>query len=250
MRKETDLEGVRSIAKQLVMVDLHLTKFSPMAVQHPFTSIGIVAMPLDEGIRILDITKSKKDLASWQDFIKKQIDHTKNAYHIYMMTNKPYSLTFLKMASPFLSQKDFSEILANAWIQSENPNLDVNVTSRKLLSMFKDADPQILMDDEERAQLEELDKTVTVYRGVTSYNADNIKTLSWTLDYNTAKWFAHRFDEDGTVYKATISKDHIHALFNGRNESEVIVDPKYLMGIEQAQNPDIGELAHKEEIST
>lgn len=248
MRKETDLDGVRSIAKQLVMVDFNLTKFSPMVVQHPFTSSGMVAVPSDEGIRLLDITESKKDLAYWQDLMKKQINHAKNAYQIYMMTNKPYSLTFLKMASPFLSQKDFSEILADAWIRSENPNLDVNFTQSKLLSMFKDADPQILMDGEERAQLEELNETVTVYRGVTSYNADNTKALSWTLDYNTAEWFAHRFDEDGTVYKATISKNHIYALFNGRHESEVIVDPKYLMGIEQAQNPDIGEPSHKEEI--
>ena len=40
MRKETNLEGVKSIAKQLVMVDLCLTEYSPVVVQHPFTSSG------------------------------------------------------------------------------------------------------------------------------------------------------------------------------------------------------------------
>ena len=240
MRKETNLEGVKSIAKQLVMVDLCLTEYSPVVVQHPFTSSGMVAAPSEDGIRLLDITKSDKDLREWQNFIKGQINHARNAYHIYMMTNKPYSLTFLKMAKPFLSKHDFSEILSDAWIRSENPNLDANFTPNKLLAMFKDADPQVLMDAEEREQLEELDDTVTVYRGVTSYNADNIKALSWTLEYDTAEWFAHRFEEDDTVYEAQIPKQHIYALFNGRGESEVIVDPKYLTDITESQGMDTG----------
>ena len=33
---------------------------------------------------------------------RQQINITDNAYEIYMMTNKPYSLTFLKYASPYL----------------------------------------------------------------------------------------------------------------------------------------------------
>lgn len=82
------------------------------------------------------------------------------------------------------------------------------------LIMFKDADPQVLMDGEEQKQLTELDDIVTVYRGVTSYNAKNIKALSWTLEQKTAEWFAHRFGEDGTVYEAQIPKQHIYALFN------------------------------------
>ena len=117
MRKETNLEGVKSIAKQLVMVDLCLTEYSPVVVQHPFTSSGMVAAPSEDGIRLLDITKSDKDLREWQNFIKGQINHARNAYHIYMMTNKPYSLTFLKMAKPFLSKHDFSEILSDAWME-------------------------------------------------------------------------------------------------------------------------------------
>lgn len=77
---------------------------------------------------------------------------------------------------------------------------------------------------------------MTVYRGVTSFNADNVKALSWTLDQETAEWFAHRFGEDGTVYEALISKEHIYAYFGGRNEAEVIVDPKHLMDITEVQD--------------
>lgn len=234
MRNETDLNRVKWVAKQLVMIEPHLTEFSPVVVQHPFTSSGMVAIPSDEGIKHVDITKSPEELVSWQNYMKAQIDEAKSAYHIYMMTNKPYSMIFLKFAKPHLSQKDFSEILADAWIRSENPNLDKNFKQKELLQMFKDAAPHILMDKDEQKQLVELDDTVTVYRGVTTYNAKNIKALSWTLEQKTAEWFANRFGEDGTVYEAQIPKQHIYALLNGRGESEVIVDPKYLTDITEA----------------
>lgn len=234
MRNETDLNRVKWVAKQLVMIEPHLTEFSSVVVQHPFTSSGMVAIPSDEGIKHVDITKSPEELVSWQNYMKAQIDEAKSAYHIYMMTNKPYSMTFLKFAKPHLSQKDFSEILADAWIRSENPNLDKNFKQKELLQMFKDAAPHILMDKDEQKQLAELDDTVTVYRGVTTYNAKNIKALSWTLEQKTAEWFAHRFGEDGTVYESQIPKQHIYALLNGRGESEVIVDPKYLTDITEA----------------
>jgi len=157
-----------------------------------------------------------------------------------MMCNNPYGLTFLKFAMPRLSREDFSKILSDAWIRSENPNSDPNLSTAKLLTMFRAADTAILMDDKERAELAGLDDTVTIYRGLTSHNAKNIKAMSWTLNYDTASWFAHRFDEDGTVYEASIDKSNILALFNGRNESEIIVDPKHLMDITEAVEPVAG----------
>ena len=94
------------------------------------------------------------------------------------------------------------------------------------------------MSQDELNTLKDLDSTVTVYRGVTSFNAKNVKALSWTLDRSIAEWFASRFDEDGTVYQAQIDKSHIYAYFEGRNESEVIVDPKYLMDITESESMD------------
>lgn len=60
--------------------------------------------------------------------------------------------------------------------------------------------------------------------------------MSWTLDPKTAVWFAHRFGEEGTVYEAQIDRKYVYALFKGRNESEVIVDPRYLMNITEKQD--------------
>ena len=240
MRKETNMAGVRSVAKALLMLDINLTDYSPMIVQHPFTSSGMVAAPTENGLAMLDITQGDENLSAWRGLMVKQIDQAKNAYHIYMMLNKPYALSFLSLAEPHLSKKDFSEILADAWIRSENPNMDKNFVKKSLVDMFKKADQSILMDGEEKEVFDSFDDTVTIYRGVTSYNAKNIKALSWTTEYQTAEWFAHRFGEEGTVYEAQISKEHILAFFNGRNESEVIVDPKYLTDITEAQAMDTG----------
>lgn len=238
MRKETDLYGVKAIAKSLLMTAVNQTPYSPMLVQHPFTSSGLVALPTDrsDNFKPIDITLNEENLKRWQDSVSQIIDETENPYHIYMLLNPPYALTFLKFASPYLSRKDFSEILASAWINCEAPHNDPELNKADLVFMFKSADPKALMEDDEYEQLQELDDTLTVYRGVTSYNADNVKALSWTLNKETAKWFAHRFDEDGTVYEAQIDKKHIFAIFNGRNESEVILDPQYLTDITEVQD--------------
>lgn len=168
--------------------------------------------------------------------MRRIIEKAENPYHVYMLLNPPYALTFLNLASPYLSKKDFSEILSSAWVMCEAPHNDPDVSKSDLISMFKSADPQSLMDDDEYKQFQTMDDTVTVYRGVTSYNADNVKTLSWTLNKETAEWFAHRFDEDGTVYEAQVDKEHIYAVFNGRNESEVILDPQYLTDITEIED--------------
>lgn len=241
MRKETDLRQVKATARAMLMLDIGETDLSPMIVKHPFTDSGITAIPKpDGGIQMLTLMDNPSDLKRWRDFMSQSIEQAQSAYEIYMMVTKPYGLTFLKFVSPHLSQGDLSNILSSAWTRSEAPKRDVNVSKAKLLAMFKAADPYTLMDEEELKQFQELEDTVTVYRGVTSLNADNVKALSWTLDQETAEWFAHRFGEDGTVYEAQISKEHIYAYFGGRNEAEVIVDPKHLMDITEVQDIDNG----------
>lgn len=132
MKPTTDIEQVKSVARALLMTEVYKTPYSPMVVQHPFTSSGFVATTKDGVMQLIDITESEENLQAWQSFMRKQINSTDNAYEIYMMTNKPYSLTFLKYASPYLSKADFSKILADAWIRSENPNCDTNVSKSKL----------------------------------------------------------------------------------------------------------------------
>lgn len=169
--------------------------------------------------------------------VGEQIDSAKNVHQIFVLFNPPYYLTFIKFAASALSEKDLGQLLSTAWTQEECPNQDCNVSKRELVALFRSVPPESLMDEEERAAHQALEDTVTVYRGVTPYNAKNIRALSWTLDRKTADRFAHRFGEDGTVYEAQIRKEHILALFTGRNESEVIVDPRHLEQIMESPEP-------------
>ncbi len=233
--KTTDMEQFRITAKTFLMLDYQETPFSPMVVQHPFTSSGIVLAPKDGTTQLVDITESQENFEAWQRSISKEIDQAERAYDIYMMLNKTYALTFLKYAAPYMSTNDFSSILADAWMLSENPNQDVNVSKKELTAMFKAADRNMMMRDSDKELFNSLGDCVTIYRGVTDYNETNIRALSWTLNYKTAQWFAERFNQEGTVYQATINKKDILAVFTGRNESEVIVDPKHLQNIEEVQ---------------
>ena len=105
MKPTTDIEQVKSVARALLMTEVYKTPYSPTVVQHPFTSSGFVATAKDGVMQLIDITESEENLQAWQSFMRKQINSTDNAYEIYMMTNKPYSLTFLKYASPYLSKR-------------------------------------------------------------------------------------------------------------------------------------------------
>lgn len=235
MKRRTDLEQVKAVAIALLLTEVHKTEFSPVVVQHPFTSSGVVPLRKDGQTQIADITQDEGALKQWQDTMTQMINAANKPFDIYMMVNKPYALTFLKYASPYLNSAELGKILANAWMRSENPNMDPNVSQSKLISLFKKADPRYLMDSEEQSQLAGLPDPVTVYRGVTSFNRSRVHAMSWTLNPETAKWFAHRFGENGTVYEAQIPKEHILALFNGRNEAEIVVEPTFLMNIQEAQ---------------
>ena len=236
MKEQTDMRAVKALAHAMLELDIEQTRLSPLVVKHPFTDNGISGVRKPDGsIAMADLLNNPDDLALWRKQVGCAIDDADSAFQIYMMVTKSYALGFLKFARNALSEKDFASILADAWIRTEAPNNDPNLSKRDLLSLFKQTDPSLLMDEEEYQSFQDLDDVVTVYRGVTSMNAKNVKALSWTLDRDTAEWFAHRFGESGTVYEAQIHKDHIYAYFSGRNESEVIVDPKHLMGLTQAQ---------------
>lgn len=240
---KTNLQEIKLLAKSLLFMEPELTEYSPVIIHHPFTTSGIVGIKDADGkIRLGNIVENEEDRKQWHRQMQGIIDGCGSALRVYSLIEKQYTLGFLKHASPSLSKADYSVILADAWIRSENPNNDPNLSRGKLLSMFKAADPTVLMDADERARLDELGETVTVYRGVRSSRPGSVKALSWTLDREIAQWFAERYGRNGTVYEAKIEKKHICALFLGRNESEVILNPEYLTDITHMHTMAQGEM--------
>lgn len=136
MRKETDLDAVKETARLLLMTEIRKTDMFPF-VSHPFTSNAFVSLHTENGnFEIMDITATADNLQKWQNNIKSLINKADNPYHIYLMLNQPYALTFLKFTMPYLSQEDFSNILSSAWIMTEAPHNDVNVGKKELVNMF------------------------------------------------------------------------------------------------------------------
>lgn len=245
MLKRTDLEQVKDMAKMFLYLDIKKTKFSPIVIKHPFADCGITMVKTESGdFETVDLLK-KEDLDKWRRQVEQRIMNADSAFELHMMITKPYALVFLYYISRHLSDKDYAEILSSSWLRSENPNLDPSFSRRQLLGLFQKAIPWMLMDKNEYAKFKNLDDIITVYRGVTSYNAKNVKVLSWTMDVKVAEWFAHRYGEEGTVYEAQISKEHIYALFDGRSEAEVIVDPKYLHNVVEKQELDESMVANE-----
>ncbi len=106
--------------------------------------------------------------------------------------------------------------------------------------MFRSADKSLLMTAEERKRLDELDDPVTVYRGVTPYNAKSLRAMSWTLGLRKGLVVCKNALIRTERYTAEIEKSHILALFDGRDESEIVVEPAYLLNIEEYEEENIG----------
>ncbi len=237
MRSHTDLPSIKKLAQEFLMMDIETTPCSPITVTHPFTDSAIVSFSGDE--ILLNLLGSHDDLLRWQEEMKKQINESSSAHQILMLLENPHRMFFLKHAEPYLSQKDFSQILSDVWTQTDTPHNNAYLDADELLKLFEKADPVYLMDQEEYERYQKFGETLTVYCGVIQENAGKAK-VSWSLNPEMARWFGDLYWEDGTVYEAQIEKSHIYAFFNRINELEVIVDPKYLMDITEYQEPEIG----------
>lgn len=67
---------------------------------------------------------------------------------------------------------------------------------------------------------------IIVYRGESSKSTPYSKSLSWTLNLDTAKFFANRWrvlGATGKVYEGKVHVDNVIAYINGRKEKEVVV---------------------------
>ena len=234
--KQTDLDGVKEVAKTFLAMSPIRTEMSPAIVKHPFTDSGYALVSVKEGVPSFENIMTEDGFEKWRKEKEIRIEKAKSASEIFFYVTKPYCLTFLKYVQEYLSEEEFAETLAECWVREEQPNINPNFTKTELTSMFRRADKKFLMSEAGYKKWQELPEKVTAYRGVTEYNGKNVRVLSWTTNYETAKWFAGRFEEQGKIYQAEIDKKHIFAYIDQRGESELIIDPKYLENVEMVED--------------
>lgn len=220
MYKETNLEQAKHVAIAFLNLEPKRVAPFPTLVYHPYLDCSMIP-----GINggIVDIFEDPQSFEAYKKKMESVIWNG-NLDTIFAYIRKPYQLSYLKHAKSFLSKKDFDTYLAYVWISSENPNQDVNVPIRTLISWFKQANRKYLMEPQELQYYNQLPPIVKIYRGVAVGRAQQ-EGLSWTCNYNTAAWFANRFNtanKNGYIIQGEIRKEDIFAYFNGRNEDEIL----------------------------
>ena len=139
---------------------------------------------------------------------------------------RPYRLDALMdlVEMGAMSPTEYWEMVAEVWIDSENIR-EYPEQWEMLLSGGPEGSDAMMFDYEHQA-LAALSDTVFLYQGHTGSRDDG---WSWTTEYETARWFAHRFAtlEDDTPMLTTgrVRKDDVLAMFTRRGEMEILVNP-------------------------
>lgn len=232
MNNISNLDEVKNIAKTFLYIDVIPVEDIPFLVTHPIFEYDCFTYQTKTGdLKLLRLSDSN-DLEKIREIVKDRIDKCDSVNSVYCMIRKSYRLAFLKHVKSYLSKNDFTYLLSDAWVSSENPNQDLNCSIGLLTKWFKESDKSILMSDEDYNYYNKLPNEITIYRWVSV--GSNPNGLSWTDNIETAKWFAHRFDNDdkkGYIQKGIINKKNVLAYFNSRNENELICNVKNIMNI-------------------
>lgn len=221
MIKETNVEEIREITKLLLLVEPEPVAIMPFFVYHPIFESVMVAIKENDENKFCNLNiPDEYDMII--DNYSKLID-TLSVMKCYILVRTAYKLTWVKYCKDFLSEKDFGEFLSMAWVDEENPNQDVNCSITYLTGLFQKCKKEHLMCKEDYENYKKLPDKFIVYRGVAV--GRNPHGLSWTLNLETAQWFANRFNNDketGYIEKAVVRKSDVFAYFNTRGEDEIV----------------------------
>lgn len=230
---KTYMSELQRIAKTLLYCSLNIDERFPFIAHHPFFSNTIYCIQENGTHRMLNLA-NEDEFESACNYVKTLIAKTKSPSDFLLLVNKPYLPAFFKFAYKYMSEKDFSEFLAEMWVYVEFPNQDQNISVAQFLKHFQSADKKHLMSNEDYDVYSNFPDTIKVYRGIQKGGKE--KALSWTTNYDTAEWFANRWSSDnGIVLSADISKNDVLAYFSGRGEYEAIVDFRKLKNITKVE---------------
>lgn len=202
----------------------------PLMPAQGIKNTGAICHPFAKSIFFYHHTQKKwLDISTpngctlYRRFILDKIDSLSLPF-IYDMILDDYKLTWFQLCKDYMSREDFAYYLKHSWLDEEDPNQDPTVSREEVIRYFRQADKQYLMKPDDLAHYQNLPDTLTIYRGVSPHRAKF--GLSWTADQNIAMWFKKRYEggSQGQLLTAVISKKHVLAYIDERNEQELIVD--------------------------
>lgn len=162
-----------------------------------------------------------KLLEKRQTLLSDALKNSDYGHYVNLFSNG-HRLTALSSIYDRLTEEQKVELTVAVYIKSEN------IDKTEWRNFFKNMDC-LLADKEGRNYYESINdvEELTIYKGISAadYNKNENETFSWTIDRETANFFANRWDE-GIVVKAKVLKKDIIGFLFGRNESEILVLPK------------------------
>ena len=219
--KQTNIEMIRETALQFLYLEVQPNPLIPLFTDHPVFESAITYDPING--EMVNIVEDNMALQRIRDEYEKRIKKA-DLSEIFLIIRKNYHLTFLKFSKQYYSAKDFAKYLSYAWVNSENPNQDVNVNIKTLINWFSRAEKKYLMSKKDYEVFDSLPAEVEIYRGI-GVGRSAEKGLSWTNDLKTADFFANRFNrgkDKGYILKGKIKKEDVFAFFNSRGENELL----------------------------
>ena len=215
---KTNLRMIKEMTKTMARTVVPENTDIEGIIIHPFLSSSLW---INETHQVIDLIE-KDNYDIWLEQFDKVIDNC-NLPLVYMQWRDPWKLTFMKFCGEYLSEKDYAEYLADAWVSEENPNMDSNVSRKEAIKMFKSCKKQYLMTESDYDYFKHLPYEVELYRGV---SRGRIKLgLSWTDDKEKAIWFMNRWKSSfNCLLKVKAQKKDIIAYFDTRNEKECLLD--------------------------
>tara|TARA_B100000749_G_scaffold279031_1_gene270927 strand:- start:1767 stop:2582 length:816 start_codon:yes stop_codon:yes gene_type:complete len=176
---------------------------------------------------------------------------------------RPYRLmaltTLIGRKGFTLGSLKFLQAVRDVWVDTEFPSQNAlawnSVFGHAIRANFNPLGMRFTMTSGEQKWFDEAPEILTIYRGFAQEENPHGELtddgMSWTVDYEKAKWFARRFvkqnlNEDGTlkasarhskieipyVAHATIPKKDIIAYIEERGESEVIIFSQFSINVQ------------------
>lgn len=146
-------------------------------------------------------------------------------YYSYVyLYERPYRAIALENIVGGLEDDEYWQMCASVWTDTEN-HWQERLRWNRLLRSDR-PEQEHFMTGEEQEAFAALPDELTVHRGWNGLG--RAVSLSWTLDYAKAEWFAQRLlnvrkGEPATVTSGLVAKADVLGLLEGRGEQEIVI---------------------------
>lgn len=231
--KNTNIEKIRETAIAFAYLPYEPSEKIPIFISHPFLDTAVTVIKTEKDSEFINVLEEDNG-ERFRNYIVDRLKKVQTPMGFFLMLNKTYRFTFLDHIRGYLSNDDLGDCLRSIWVNSEYTNSGSVFTKEQLVNLFQRSSKNTLMDAEELEIFLGLPERITIYRGTTSKNSNDIKAFSWTLSKERAEWFANRFDDNiQKVFRAELPKEGALAYFS--TEEEIVANPFKLEKIEQIE---------------